>query len=123
VGAWSDVPGGSTPSEALFDKGLTDAKEGGNGTLGAEPLLAGAENLLSQVQGLGFHAPEPNAVLPYIQSRTALASHYCVCQMPSASGAVMTTAALTTSRLCHSPLGNCVVSRCQRPFFLPFCPR
>jgi hypothetical protein len=52
-----------------------------------------------------------------------LASHYCVCQMPPASGAVMTTAALTTSRLRNSPLGKWVVSRCQRPFFLLSVPK
>jgi P-type Ca2+ transporter type 2C len=35
-------------------------------------LITGAENLLSQVKGVGFHTHEPNAALPYIQSRTAI---------------------------------------------------
>jgi hypothetical protein len=40
--------------------------------LGAEPLITSAENLLSKVKGVSFHAREHNAMLPYMQSRTAL---------------------------------------------------
>jgi IS1 family transposase len=72
MGAWADIPGGPLPSQELLDKGLTDAKAGGNGALGAEPLITGAENLLSQVKGVGFHAYEHIRRPPYIQSRTAV---------------------------------------------------
>jgi hypothetical protein len=64
------------PSEELLDKGLTDAKQGGNGALGAEPLITGAKNLLSQVQGIGFHAHEHTQLLPYRQARTAIKSYF-----------------------------------------------
>jgi hypothetical protein len=60
MGPWADVPGRPTPSEELLDKGLTDAKEGSHGALGAEPLITGTANLLSQVKGIGLHAHELN---------------------------------------------------------------
>jgi hypothetical protein len=72
VGAGADVPSGPAPPEQLLDKGLTDTKEGGNGPLGAEPFITGAENLFSQVNGIGFHPDEPNRRLPYVQSRIAI---------------------------------------------------
>ncbi len=67
-----DISSRSAPSEELFNEGETDPKEGGNGALRAEPLIAGAEDLLSEVKGVSFHTQEHNAGLPYIQSRTAL---------------------------------------------------
>src|SRR5687768_3413985 len=72
MGARGDIPGRPAPSEELLDEGQTDPKEGSHGALRAEPLITGAENLLSQVKGVCFHAHEYNAVLPYIQSRTAI---------------------------------------------------
>jgi len=56
VGARRDVPGGPVPPKQLLDERLADPKEGGNGALRAEPLIVGTENLLSKVQGVGFHA-------------------------------------------------------------------
>ncbi len=67
-----DIPSRSAPSEELLHEGEADPKAGGNGALRAALLITGAENLLSEVKGIGFHPREHHAVLPYIQSRTAL---------------------------------------------------
>jgi hypothetical protein len=67
VRAGRDVPGHPATPQEFLDEGLADPKEGGDGTLRAEPLIIGTENLLSKVKGIGFHALEPNALSPYIQ--------------------------------------------------------
>jgi hypothetical protein len=72
IGPRGDVPSHSVPSESLLDKGQTDAKQGGNSVLGAKPLITGAQNLLSEVKGVSFHAREHNSLLPYVQLRTAI---------------------------------------------------
>jgi hypothetical protein len=72
MGAGADGPSGSALPEQLLDKGETDTKTGGNGPLGAKPLIPGAENLLSQVKGIGFQAPQLHRVSPYTQSRSAI---------------------------------------------------
>src|SRR5919109_3012470 len=51
---------------------MTDPKEGGDGALRAEPLVAGAQDLLAEGEGIGFQAPDSNASLPYRRSLTAL---------------------------------------------------
>jgi hypothetical protein len=56
VGAWRDIPGGVAPPKQLLDERLADPKEGRDSALRAEPLIIGAENLLSKVKGVGFHA-------------------------------------------------------------------
>jgi hypothetical protein len=56
MGARRDIPGGTAPPKQLLDERLADPKEGRDGALRAEPLIIGAENLLSQVKGVGFHA-------------------------------------------------------------------
>jgi hypothetical protein len=56
VGARRDSPSGTAPPQQLLDERLADPKEGRNGALRAELLVIGAENLLSQVKGVGFHA-------------------------------------------------------------------
>jgi hypothetical protein len=55
VGARRDSSGGTAPSQQLLDERLAHPKEGGNGALRAEPLIIGAENLLSKVKRVGFH--------------------------------------------------------------------
>jgi hypothetical protein len=50
MAARGDISGRSAPSQELLHEGQTDPKERGNGTLGAEPLVTGAENLLSKVK-------------------------------------------------------------------------
>jgi hypothetical protein len=55
-GVRRDIPGGAAPPKQLLDERLADPKEGRDGVLRAEPLIIGAENLLSQVKGVGFHA-------------------------------------------------------------------
>ncbi len=56
-----EVAGGAVPPEECLDERLAHPKEGGEGPWRAEPLLTGAEKLLSQVQGVGFHALKPHA--------------------------------------------------------------
>jgi hypothetical protein len=69
-----DVPAGAAPSQEFLYKRLTDPKEGGKGALGAALLITGAENLLAEVKGIGFHTRQHSARLPYIQSITTLVS-------------------------------------------------
>jgi hypothetical protein len=56
VGARRDIPAGTAPPKQLLDERLADSKEGREGALRAESLIIGAENLLSEVKGVGFHA-------------------------------------------------------------------
>jgi len=56
MGARRDVSAGAAPPQELLDKRLTDAKQGGDGPLRAEPLVTGAEDLCSQVNRIRFHA-------------------------------------------------------------------
>ncbi len=51
-----DIPAGTAPPKQFLDKRLADPKEGRERALRAESLIIGAENLLSQVKGIGFHA-------------------------------------------------------------------
>src|SRR5262245_53802035 len=74
VGAWADVPRGAALLEQLLHTGVTHPKEGGHGPWGAEPLITGAQKLLSQVKGVCLHIHEPHTVFPYMQSRTAIIS-------------------------------------------------
>jgi hypothetical protein len=60
VGARRDIPTGTVPPKPLLDQRLTDPKEGRDRALRAESLIIGAENLLSQVKGIGFHAQQHN---------------------------------------------------------------
>jgi hypothetical protein len=60
-----------TPQQFL-DKGLADAKPGGNGPLGAELLGTGTEDLVSKIKGISFHASQHSASMPYIQLQTAI---------------------------------------------------
>jgi hypothetical protein len=55
VRTWRNIPGGTAPPKQFLDKRLAHPKEVCEGTLRAEPLIIGAENLLSQVKGVGFH--------------------------------------------------------------------
>jgi hypothetical protein len=50
MAARGDIAGRAAPSQELFNEGQTHPKERGNGALGAEPLVTGAENLLSKVK-------------------------------------------------------------------------
>jgi hypothetical protein len=72
VGTWCDVPSAAVPPQELLNEGLADPKESGDGTVRAESLVTGAENLLSKVKRISFHALEHNAGPPYKQSITAL---------------------------------------------------
>jgi hypothetical protein len=72
VGTWCDAPSAAVPLQKFLDERLADPKEGGEGPLRAEPLITGAENLLSKVERIGFHGLEHNALSPYKQSRTAI---------------------------------------------------
>ena len=56
VGARRDIPPAAAPPKQLLDERLADPKEGRDSALRAEPLIIGAENLLSKVKGVGFHA-------------------------------------------------------------------
>jgi hypothetical protein len=56
VGARRDIPGGAALPKQLLDERLADPKEGCDGALRAKPLIIGAENLLSKVMRIGFHA-------------------------------------------------------------------
>jgi hypothetical protein len=47
VGLRGNVPGGAVLAQYLLNKRETHAEHVGNGALGAESLLAGAENLLT----------------------------------------------------------------------------
>jgi hypothetical protein len=67
MGAGADVSRGLTPPEPFLDTGETHATEGGNGRSGAKPLIRGSQNLLSQVDGIGFYVHEPHRVSPYRQ--------------------------------------------------------
>ena len=58
---------------------MTDSKEGRDGAWQADPSVAGSQGLLSEVEGIGFYAPESNASLPYRQSRTALGAEKITC--------------------------------------------
>jgi hypothetical protein len=55
VGARRNIARGAAAPKQLLDERLADPKEGCEGTLRAEPLIIGAENLLSQVKRVGFH--------------------------------------------------------------------
>jgi hypothetical protein len=55
VGARRNIAGGAAPPKPLLDERLPHPTEGCEGTLRAEQLIIGAENLLSQVKGVGFH--------------------------------------------------------------------
>jgi hypothetical protein len=59
VGTRRDIPAGTAPPQQLLDKRLADAKEGRDRVLRAESLIMGAENLLPQIKGVGFHAHQP----------------------------------------------------------------
>jgi hypothetical protein len=72
VGARRDIPGGATPPKELLDERLADPQEGSDGALGAEPLITGAENLRSEVKGVGFHTRKHNGLLPHVQLITPL---------------------------------------------------
>jgi hypothetical protein len=41
---------------------MADPKEGRDRALQAEPSVAGSQRFLSEVEGLGFHTPERNAL-------------------------------------------------------------
>jgi imidazolonepropionase-like amidohydrolase len=56
VGTRRDLPGGAAPPKQFLDERLAHPKEGCEGTLRAEPLIIGAENLLPKVKRVGFHA-------------------------------------------------------------------
>jgi hypothetical protein len=56
VGARRDITGGAAPPKQFLDERLADPKEGREGTLRAEPLIIGAQNLLSKVKRVGVHA-------------------------------------------------------------------
>jgi hypothetical protein len=49
-------PGGPPTAQQLFDKRLADTKEVSTGALGAQSGIAGAQNFLSEVEGIGFQA-------------------------------------------------------------------
>jgi hypothetical protein len=55
VGARRDTAGGAAPPKQLLDERLADSKEDREGTLRAEPLIIGAEDLLPKVKRVGFH--------------------------------------------------------------------
>jgi hypothetical protein len=74
VGARRNIPGGAAPPKQFLDERLTDAKEGREGTLRAERLIIGAENLLSQVKGVGCHTHKSKREFPYAQMITALSA-------------------------------------------------
>jgi hypothetical protein len=50
VGARRDLPSGPAPPKQFLDEGFADPAEGCEDTLRAEPLIIGAENLLSKVK-------------------------------------------------------------------------
>jgi hypothetical protein len=56
VGARRDLPARAAPPKPLLDERLTDPKEGRESALRAKSLIIGAENLLSKVKSVGFHA-------------------------------------------------------------------
>jgi hypothetical protein len=60
------------PSLPFFSRAEVRIRKGGDGTLRAESLITGVENLLSKVKRIGFHALEHNALPPYKRSRTAI---------------------------------------------------
>jgi hypothetical protein len=56
MGPWDHLPRGASPRQPCLQKRLTDAEHGCEGTLGAEVLIVGMQELLSRVERLGFHA-------------------------------------------------------------------
>jgi hypothetical protein len=78
VGVRRDIPAGAAPPKQFLDKRLAHPKEGRDGPLRAKPLITGAENLLSQVQGVGFHNYQYNGEFPYVQMRTALDGNFSI---------------------------------------------
>jgi hypothetical protein len=56
MGKRRDGPGRAPSTHELFHKRLADTKEPRNGALGTQARIAGPENLLSEVEGIGFHA-------------------------------------------------------------------
>ena len=76
VGTGRDLPGGAAPPKQLLDERRANPNEGREGALRAEPLLIGAENLLSQVKGKGFHAYKQQSEFPSTHMITALGRMY-----------------------------------------------
>jgi hypothetical protein len=72
VGAGGDLSAISATPKEFLHKRLADPKHSSDSPLGAEPLVTGAEDLLSKVKRIGFHACERNPSTPYIQLRTAI---------------------------------------------------
>jgi hypothetical protein len=62
VGTRCDVSSGAVPPQEFLNERLANPKKGGKGTLRAESLITGAENLLSKVKRISFHALEHNAL-------------------------------------------------------------
>jgi hypothetical protein len=72
VRSGGDLPGRAATSQQLLDKGLTHPKKGGNRALRTDMLVTSAQNFLSEVEGIGFHALNHKSSTPYIQSKTAI---------------------------------------------------
>jgi hypothetical protein len=72
VGLGRERPAGAATPYQLLDKRLADAKQRGAGALGAEPLATRTADLVSQVKGIGVHASQHRASMPYRQLQTAL---------------------------------------------------
>jgi hypothetical protein len=74
MGAGGDVTGRAAAPQQLLDEGLADAKQCGDGPLGADSLVTGTEDLLSKVERIGFHVCEHSASTPYKQLITAVSN-------------------------------------------------
>jgi len=61
--ARGNVPSHAVTPQQLFDKGLTDPKEGRDTALRAQVLITGPQDVLSEVEGVGSHARKSNAVV------------------------------------------------------------
>jgi hypothetical protein len=56
----------------LLDERLAYAEQGGNGSLRPKVLVAGPQDLLPQVERIGFHALDRKTRNPYKQVKTAI---------------------------------------------------
>jgi hypothetical protein len=56
MGERRDRPSRAPTARELFHKRLADTKEPRNGALGTQAGITGPENLLSEIEGIGFHA-------------------------------------------------------------------
>jgi hypothetical protein len=72
VGPGGDLPDRAASPQQLFDKRLTDPKEGDKGELRAGLLVISSQNVLSEVAKIGLHALKTKPSSPYVQSKTAL---------------------------------------------------